>query len=92
MDTPQPNGALARLKEWAAVAKDLGMPWLFALLALGLFAGLIPSGAYSNAEALKLHQAVFDTHVEQSRDVLRLMRAICRNTAKSDVARDQCDR
>lgn len=47
--------------------------------------------ANSGAGAASLHQKL-DEHISQSKDTLRVLRAICRHTARSEPAKEDCDR
>ena len=94
METTTSNGSggLTRLRELVVLAKDLGMPWAITVLVILLATGVLPSQLYSKVEALDQYLKEFAIHKDQTRDIAPLLRAICRNVAKTESSRGDCDR
>ena len=95
------------LPAWAKITGQIGIPAAVAFFLLAMLSGLIPSpilevqkqiadmqqkqiwlieiNKVTNVETLNLLRGYTDTH-------MRILRAVCRNQAKSDVAISECDR
>ena len=73
----------------------LGPLAVIALLLLANVLGLLPTSSKRNGEAFPGHQAIKQTleaHQDQTAQMLRVLRAMCRHGAKSDLAKEDCDR
>ena len=80
------------MQAWGKLANEIGMPWMGMFLVILLATGVIPSPLYSKVELLDQHRKAFDVHLEQSREVVPLLRSICRSVAKTETGRAGCDR
>lgn len=94
----QVNGVLNGSPWWVKTIAYLGFPIFVAMILLGIIVGYVPSTLTALADTTKkLEQSITD-HRKDTADIaasvtvnIRLQRAICRNTAKTDLERLACD-
>lgn len=80
------NGAsLNGLPSWVRAIATVGVPAAIAFFLLGVLVGIIPSPVTETA-------AMVQRHVEHGETQTRLLRAICRQGAKTDFAATECER
>jgi len=76
---------------WARVVAMVGLPTFLVLVGVLIMLGILGSPLSSLPmirEELRVHHA---QTVDDHRKVTRLLRAICRNVAKSEVAATNCE-
>lgn len=78
---PPPNG----LAPWMKAVAVIGVPAAIAFFLLAMLAGLIPSPITETAAMMRRHEANGEVQT-------RLLRAICRQGAKTDFAMAECER
>ena len=80
---------------WSKSAWTLGPLAIGFLMMLVTLLGWWPipkrNGPDHAAQGQTIHQKL-DAHMEQSAQVLRVLRTMCRHAAKSDAAKEDCDR
>jgi hypothetical protein len=76
---------------WVKILATFGFPIFVALWFMGVFEAFLPSG-------MGLHYRIVEAHIKDmaemrtaSRDDTKLLRLICRNTARDDGQRIKCD-
>ena len=83
------------MNNWLAAISKVGFPIVVALIVLGMWAGFVPSPMLStmarSEAALARSEALVREHVRMAAGSPRLLRLICRNTAKNDSERSACD-
>lgn len=72
---------------WSGNIWQVGPVVLGFLLLLGVLIGFVPSPLVQLTAQSKL----LSTHIEQDRESIRLLRAICRNVSKDAVSREACE-
>lgn len=88
--TDKPNGS----PWWSRSAWQMGPLAIGFLMLLAAMLGWVPlrhnnGGASAGLEAL---QRTVTEHAEQSKEMLRVLRKICRHTSQTDAAKEDCDR
>ena len=78
------NGNGNKSPWWSKTVWQLGPLAIGFLLLLGVFVGMVPS-------PLAHIQSMLQQHVEMDRTNQKLLRAICRNTAKTEIAQAECN-
>jgi hypothetical protein len=80
---------------WSRAVSQWGPVVVIVFILLGIVTGMIPS----KFDKMDHIDSLLQTHVAQeierqrtSEAEQKLLRVICRNTAKTDIARDSCDR
>ena len=91
METIPSNGALGKLREYVALMKDLGMPWAITVLVLLLATGVVPSPLYSRMDTFTRQAKILQSHIDQGREIVPLLRMICRSVAKTEGSRIGCE-
>ena len=86
--TDKPNGPW-----WSRSAWQMGPLAIGFLMLLAAMLGWVPlrrdNGAAAHFQTL---QKTLTDHADQGKDMLRVLRTICRHTAKSDQSKEDCDR
>lgn len=78
---------------WAKSAWQLGPLAIGFLMLLAAFLGWNPFRQDNgSARAVQHFQRTMDGHAEQSRDMLQILRKICRHVARSESSKEDCDR
>ena len=79
---------------WLGACLQVGPVVVVMFVFLGIFTGAIPSPLLKIASVTKdvagMREAL-SKHVQTQEEAVKLWRSICRNTAKTDVAREMCD-
>ena len=91
MELVPSNGTLGKLREYVALMKDLGMPWAITVLVLLLATGVVPSPLYSRVDDFTKQSELIQAHISQSREIVPLLRMICRSVAKTEGSRIGCE-
>lgn len=71
--------------------KTVGFPIFVAIILLGMFLGVIPSRLEKIDMNVSTGLEKQTGHIDESRNMAKLLRAICRNTAKSELQIRDCD-
>lgn len=95
---PNSNGAPWYVRPLLYFLTYVGLPGVMALFLLLMFSGWIPSPILSTAAGVAELKTLLDTHAVATKEInealkidTKLLRAICRNTAKTDYDRVACD-
>jgi hypothetical protein len=84
------NGLMG-LPQWARVMLLLGIPTAFSLILLAAFLGIVPSPLSALPEIRFMLTNHERFSLESDRAQARLLRQICRNTAKSEIGVEACN-
>ena len=72
---------------WSGNVWQVGPVVVGFLLLLAVLIGFIPSPLVQ----LEAHSRLLNAHIEQDKESIRLLRAICRNVARDSVSREACE-
>ena len=89
------NGTFNSLPLWARMIAIIGFPVVVASVLLGMVIGVVPS-TLGELKTIEIHHAkAVEVHIETTNTYLktqtRLLRILCRNTAKTEVQANRCD-
>lgn len=80
---------------WSKSAWQMGPLAIGFLMLLAALLGWMPSrkeNGMGSPQAVEHLQKTFNDHADQGKEMLRVLRAICRHTAQSLSAKEDCDR